>query len=393
MVMLNRSRRFLKVSLAGGLLLLGVAPTLLAAAETAPSKRALQTQPLLDGLRRTGEQLGGSVERTTGALTAGLDRTVTQLGDGVRETVATTGQGLTDTAARLSAASTELALRLNGRYLETVDGSEGLEIAVVHQGVGRRVIVLRPTVPSAAPAPALLLLHYANGTPEQMANLARISRLAAERGAWIILPEAVNGQWREDPNGLDAVDDVGFLERVLAEVLQSYPIDAERVYVAGMSKGGFMATRMVCQSEFPFAGIALVAASLRRQQDLQCPQARPLPMIVFAGTQDTIVPYKGRLGLLSANAHYDRWSALNGCPRASETTRSLPRTARDGTSLRLRSNADCASGRGVSLYTVEKGGHTWPGSIVVYGVSVGRITQQIDASQVLWDFLEADGAP
>lgn len=352
------------------------------------SAQAADERPILEGLWRTSDQLGEALQRTNDDLSAGLDRTFSQLGDSLRETLDESSDNLSENLARLSAGSAELAQRLNGRFVETVDGSAAIEIAVSHQGLGRRVVIVRPETSALELAPAMLLLHYANGTPERMANLARISRLAAERGAWIILPEAVNGQWRENPNGLDLVDDIGFLERVMAVVTQDYPIDAERVYVAGMSKGGFMATRMACQSAFPFAGMALVAAGMRRQQDLQCPLETTLPVLTVHGTRDFIVPYNGRLGLLSANAHFDRWASHNDCNPASDANETLPMVVDDGTSVRTRTNQDCAINSAVQLLTVDGGGHTWPGSIPLFGFSLGPTSGNIDATFAIWDFLE-----
>lgn len=86
----------------------------------------------------------------------------------------------------------------------------------------------------------------------------------------------MNGRWNEAPNALDVVDDVGFLEAVVSDVTQRDPIDPARLHLAGMSKGGFVATRLTCQGQVSFAGPAVVAAVLRRQQDLQCPLVRPL---------------------------------------------------------------------------------------------------------------------
>lgn len=346
-------------------------------------------QPLLDGLRRTGDRLEEGLGRTGDELFAGLGRTFSQLGDGLRQTLAESGAGLSESLRRLSEGSNELGQRLSGRFVETVDGSEAIEIAVSHQGLGRRVVIVRPKIPAAEPAPAMLLLHYANGTPERMANLARVSRLAAERGAWIILPEAVNRQWRENPNGLDLTDDVGFLERVVAIVTRDYAVDAQRIHLAGMSRGGFMANRLACESDLPFSGLGLVAAGMRRQQDLQCPLERSLRVIAIHGTRDFIVPYDGRLGLLSANAHFERWAAHNECDPASERVHALPPLVDDGTSVSERVNDDCTAGSAVQLLTIEGGGHTWPGSIPVFGISLGPTSGNLDATIALWDFLEA----
>jgi len=40
----------------------------------------------------------------------------------------------------------------------------------------------------------------------------------------------------------------------------------------------------------------------------------------------------------------------------------------------------------VILYTVEGGGHTWPGGKPLPEWIVGRTTREINASSVLWEF-------
>jgi Poly(3-hydroxybutyrate) depolymerase len=41
----------------------------------------------------------------------------------------------------------------------------------------------------------------------------------------------------------------------------------------------------------------------------------------------------------------------------------------------------------VVLYTIEGGGHTWPGGPPV-GRSVGRVTRDLDANRVMLDFFD-----
>ena len=40
------------------------------------------------------------------------------------------------------------------------------------------------------------------------------------------------------------------------------------------------------------------------------------------------------------------------------------------------------------LYTIEGGGHTWPGGPGV-GLLVGRVSREIDATQAIWEFFAA----
>jgi len=345
---------------------------------------------LRDGLARTRADLGDRLSAAGSQLADGLGRTLGDSTTGLRAILDGSSSGLIAALGRLNAGGSELLQRLSGRFVEDIPGTTHFEIAVRHQGLGRRVVVIRPEADAAAPAPVLLLLHYANGNPAHMANLTRVGKLAASHGAWVVLPEAVNGQWRENPNGLDVIDDLGFLDAVLDTALDDYPLDPERVHVAGMSKGALMAMRFACQGRTPVAGLGIVAGSLRRQQALQCPNEAPLRVMAIHGTEDSIVPYDGRFGLFSASATFAHWEARNGCDGDAVSEESLAPVVDDGTRVRIMRNDGCAEDTGVALATVEGGGHTWPGSDPIGGRLLGAVSGNIDATTALWQFL--DGA-
>ena len=63
-------------------------------------------------------------------------------------------------------------------------------------------------------------------------------------------------------------------------------------------------------------------------------------------------------------------------------------TAKDeaiGKDVRLRSYSGCTDGVQVELYTVDGGGHTWPGAMPVD--RLGATTDTIDATKIIVDSL------
>jgi polyhydroxybutyrate depolymerase len=64
------------------------------------------------------------------------------------------------------------------------------------------------------------------------------------------------------PSGTEP-DDVGFLNRLLDELIASYPVDPRRVYIYGYSAGAAMAYRLACDSTERFAAIASGGSSGR----------------------------------------------------------------------------------------------------------------------------------
>jgi polyhydroxybutyrate depolymerase len=81
------------------------------------------------------------------------------------------------------------------------------------------------------------------------------------------------------------------------------------------------------------------------------------------------------------------WVRANGCSAAPVHSDLPDADPQDGTRVYLESYANCASGTAVQFYTVEGGGHTWPGGLQYLPEGmVGKTSRDIDANQVIWRF-------
>jgi polyhydroxybutyrate depolymerase len=282
-------------------------------------------------------------------------------------------------------ANTVIVLKeANGNYLDPTPGTVAETRTLEFQGLAREYLVIRPE-PATVRAPALILLHAHNVTPQTMANLSRAGRLAAQYGAWIYLPQGVGGKWNEDPAMDTGVDDVGFIGKLIDEAVTHDGLDPARIYAAGYSSGGFMAERLACQLADKLAGFAAVAAAMRTSLAGVCAPARALPAIFFNGTADLVVPYRGEIGLLSAPQSLALWAAYDGCPAGAMQTENLPAPVRDGTHVARTQYSGCPAGSAAVLYTIDRGGHTWPGGPgSVYTADLGKTTRNLDATIALW---------
>ena len=314
-----------------------------------------------NGLGQIGGALGGSLGQIGGALGGSLDQSLGALAFGLT--------------------------RIGQQYVTPVDGAVITHDAVEHQGVARPLIVIAPAVVSPEKAPVIVLLHFSNGNAELMANLTRAGRLAAEHGAWVVLPEGTNRRWSDDPSNTPSSDDVDFLVKVIAHITSAYPIDAQRVYMAGMSNGGFMAERFACEKPELIAAAAVDAATMRNSLNKVCAPSRAVPITYFAGTRDPYVAYDSPLGMLSAQQTFARWSAIHGCDAASRQDSKPVPQVNDGTSIEISENWDCSSGGAVRLYTIVNGGHAWPGGDPAAPIPLGRTTHNLDATEAMWDFM------
>ncbi|MDB5969746.1 MAG: hypothetical protein JWQ90_2196 [Hydrocarboniphaga sp.] len=255
----------------------------------------------------------------------------------------------------------------------------------------RDVIYFRPNQASATPAPAVVLLHYLHGTPEDMADLTNIARLARDSGAWVILPDGIEGKWNYGAASVKTVDDVKFLTRVIDDAVARYPIDPKRVYMAGYSNGGLMAQRYACEQPERIAAVGVVSTTIEQLDALNCTPPVGTPMLYINGVADPIVPFNGNLLKRSAAETIALWRGIDGC--TDEATDSvIPDTVDDGTSTVVHSWRGCASGLAVDQYVVTGGGHTWPGS-ARYTLGLGVTSQDFNATDAIWAFVSQFARP
>lgn len=284
------------------------------------------------------------------------------------------------------------AHRLDAHNLDAVEQNRDVvsyETAINYQGVGRRVIYVRPQQTPDHDVPAVVMLPYSLATSERMVTVTRAQKLAADHGVWVIVPQATGRHWRVDPNFPDR-GEVGFISAVIKDATSRYPVDPDRVYLAGLSNGGHMVNRYLCHDSSLIAGAAIVAADLFRKRSKHCDNTAAVPMLIIQGTSDPFEPYRGSFRYLSADEGFEYWRKRNGCQ--SSATYSAPRgtPANDGTSITRKQNSACRHNSAVRQYSVKHGGHAWPGGKVQLKL-LGRYspnTRNLDATRQLWQFFQ-----
>ncbi|WP_084197342.1 alpha/beta hydrolase family esterase [Solimonas soli] len=325
----------------------------------------------------------GPVETTTGTVL----RLLADVSGLVTSPVGDLLVGVTQNAGNLLAHTT---VRIQGRYLLLARGTAAFDMTFTHDGQQRRVLIVRPQT-AVAGAPMLLMLHGNGGTAENQANLAEAPDLVAAQGLWVVLPEALNGTWNDDPANSIGIDDTGFLADVVQILTVNFAADASRIYVSGLSNGAFMAERFACERSDLLAAAALISGTISGGLMNACSPATPRPIMFMDGSADPIVPYDGsRLGVRSAPDTFAFWLSRLNCSAAQTMTTALPDTTVDGTTVALARNTGCGSGGEVRLYTVNGGGHAWPGGWQYLPVPIiGRTSTDIDATDEIWSFVSA----
>jgi polyhydroxybutyrate depolymerase len=178
--------------------------------------------------------------------------------------------------------------------------------------------------------------------------------------------------------------EVKFFSDLIDKLEAGYNIDPNRVYVNGMSIGGGMAFAPSCKLPDRIAAIGAVALALLLSWD-QCNNSKPVPTVAFHGTADKAAPYNGGRSPVAPRIFP---SVLDWAARVAKKNQctGVPANVLVTPDVRRLSYTNCAANADVILYTIEGGGHTWPGGEPLPEWIAGRTTNEISASNIMWDF-------
>ena len=201
-----------------------------------------------------------------------------------------------------------------------------------------------PGATAGTPMPLVLMLHGCTQNPVDFATGTGMNDAAAPANALVLYPEQPhsanpNGCWNWFRPGDQhrGSGEPALLVAMLQDVMARHPVDAQRVYVAGLSAGGAMAALLGREYPELFAAVGVhsglqagaahnVMAALSAMKNgakpgaathptAEAPALPPPPMIVFHGDADTTVHAHNGEQLIEATL-----SALAAAPDGGQTT-------------------------------------------------------------------------
>lgn len=241
--------------------------------------------------------------------------------------------------------------------------------------------------------PVMIALHGRYGNARNMAKMTGFNPLADEHEFIVVYPNGYKRSWNdgrgESPASVDNIDDVKFIQGIIGFLTANYAIDEDRLFVSGMSNGGFMAMRLACEMATTFRACISVTGSLAA--NFNCVPNSNVNILLFAGTDDELVPYGG--GEVASSGSFskgfeellDFWGEQNAC--SDFTTEKLPKTTDDITEIEKLSYTNCADNTTCTLYKIINGGHTWSMGNNFFGENTtGVSSEEINASETIIAF-------
>jgi poly(hydroxyalkanoate) depolymerase family esterase len=264
---------------------------------------------------------------------------------------------------------------------DQVDHTSGQFIKGVYTGTaGKRTYKLYiPSGFTGQPLPLLIMLHGCTQSSGDFATGTRMNMLAEKELCFVAYPEQAqpaNGSkcwnWFQVADQQRGAGEPSLIAGITQQIMRNYPVDASRVYVAGLSSGGAMAAIMAATYPDLYAavgvhsGIAYGAAQdlpsgfIAMQQgatgDVR-PLREAIPIIIFHGDRDkTVSP-------LNADRILDQWLQAapdRNSPRSVRAS-TVPGQVTGGHTYTREIYTDVAGRIVAEKWLIHQAGHAWSG--------------------------------
>jgi polyhydroxybutyrate depolymerase len=285
-----------------------------------------------------------------------------------------------------------------------------LRTSFMHDSLKRTFNIHIPsTFDKSVQLPLVIALHGrgANGVSMIILTHKGFNKMADNDGFIIVYPDGIELNWNDgrmdeeanDRAHRENIDDVGFISALIDSMITDYNIDPKRVYVTGISNGAIMSYRLACELSDKITAIAPVDGNIPIMLFPECSPSRPVSVLAINNTDDPLVPFDGgyiygirkkNLGkVLSVNESIGFWITTNKCSFTPVLAEEPDRDPKDGTRVTIKQYINGIEGTEVILYTVEGGGHTWPGGVQYLPAWViGKTSRDFDANEVIWSFFK-----
>ncbi|MEX1032608.1 MAG: PHB depolymerase family esterase [Cellvibrionaceae bacterium] len=248
--------------------------------------------------------------------------------------------------------------------------------------------------------PLVILLHGGGGNGQQISEVAGLTDVAMRENFIVAYPNG-SGRFRSQLTWnaetccayamTEGVDDIGYINQLLDDALSNFPVDGNRIYLAGLSNGGMMTYRLASALNHRLAGVAIVSGALFADQAQ--PDA-PIPVLIVHGREDEILPWEGGKSdrrritasmnqpFLAVDEAFSFWLKANGCDATAQ------REPKDQYTVFKGQN--CNDRGTVQLVELFAGAHAWPGGKANLSTRLrGENPEQlVSASEMVWRFFE-----
>jgi polyhydroxybutyrate depolymerase len=272
----------------------------------------------------------------------------------------------------------------------------------------RRYLVAAPPGTTPGGRALIIVLHGAGASAAQVLGLAFPPSplsvwldIAMREQFVVIAPDADKGGWSDcfaSETRVANKDDVAFIDALIDHAIADHGVDPARVYLIGVSRGGWMAYAAATRLPHRLAAFSVLLAGMPPPGRTQAPTV-PLPALIFGCTADPLIHYHGgkpwyALGFaepvrgIEDSAH--AWRELAGLPDTPDVVQLPVSDPRARTSVTRFTWGREPDGLQVGLYRIDGAGHAEPSRLKRYPRFINWLTglqnADLEVAEAAWDF-------
>ena len=227
----------------------------------------------------------------------------------------------------------------------------------IADGSGGQYYVMPPRGwDGVSPLPVLMFFHGYGATGQVFVKSQNMQRIARRGGFLLVAPDGLNKTWAHQGSPSNLRNEMAYVDALLADLKQRFPIDDRRMWAGGFSQGGSMVWDLACKRGDLFQAYVPIAGGFWNPMPTNCP-AGPVNILHIHGLQDSTVPMEGRP--IGSSWHqgdirlgFEVWKQEAGCSVRPQRSDSRGR-------LRCDKWTTCTSGKTLAL-CLHDGGHSLP---------------------------------
>ena len=238
----------------------------------------------------------------------------------------------------------------------------------------------------------VIFLHGNGGSGRASAFESKLNRIADSENFIAVYPDGYKKSWNDARNktiaSKEGINDILFLNELIKTLINNYPVNERKIYLAGVSNGGFMVQTFVFNTDVPIAAIASIIATFPKNLDITC-NLNNISIMYILGTKDPYVPYNGGTvagknsgEVYSANESINFWKKKNNCSEDIKI-KIYPDIKNDNVNVKKITYSECNNTE-VVLIKMINGGHQYPNGIKI--PTAGNKCRDINATKEIWMF-------
>lgn len=246
---------------------------------------------------------------------------------------------------------------------------------ITASGTTRSWLKFAPATLDEKPSTVVFVLHGGGGSGKAVQRGFSFNKLADKHRFLVIYPNGLERHWNDGREGGsvklfkgDKPNDVAFLVQLARHLIAIGKADPTQIYVVGVSNGGMMSQRLLCEASEVFAAGASIIANLPTTLS-GCEPQSPRSFLLINGDADPLMPWLGggvgfrhkRGEVVSSMDSFIYWQQVNQCTGPVLRTNIPDQNVLDGSTAQSLVASGCSSTNQVEMIQIVDGGHTIPG--------------------------------